>query len=1366
MKFILVAFLFYCEVLVSYSQEPTAAPKVNAFSLSPDNLGAIANSVNLHTGDLNLPLNLVSIPGRDGLSIDVSLFYNSANIENIVDTWNLDSPTGILGLGWSMPQSQIVVDNKQTGARDDDEFYLIDGGSSTRLVCIGFSNGLKYYKTKTYSNKIITYNYPLEKWEVTREDGSRVIYGDVNSNRNTVQWIIKWGNWIGSSDYAGSQQRQGIVWNISEVKNLWGEKIAYTYSLQENVVGYGNAPHTEASYLTRINDSWGREVELSYQNKLGDEYMEPHTEQVEPDAYQERYERRYLDKVYVRSDGNNYYTIDLKYVTNLLGSGNLTKRLLKSITKVVPSGASLPATQFDYLTSGAMKGALYKVENGISGEVTFTYQNFPVDLPFSDRGILVPSGQSDFKEPRVWIDQDYTVVTFRQLNSNGSHDPGSKNLKVWAYYWDGRWKSQFLSELTDTRLNNYQDAIRNNPDWQIATGRDFFALLKPAYTGNNYLLSIFFKNEGDSDKWQEYSQTIDLGSHDSNKEQLFVGNNFVSVSNNNGRIFRYVRKGSLWFSDIVNETVNLHFTTASNNYILSHNTSGNPDAINFYYLDELKNWQTKTFTAPFDNGNGDSYWHSANTVATGMIYGGNEYFIRWDENYNLSAFNSGFAYPDNSYVFTVDESLVTFQAGGVSPQFIGFRWNGGLWTNTGNLLNGGLLFSPGQDFLIWKAPTQGNDYFAKFYDPNTSLWNASLGYSSAQPGVFPRAGVNSYLLLNNVYFKNRNGLITSQPIYSDIDYQNSTLSYYYGSDRYFVYSSLKPDGSNYPFSRYRFQFLKNGSLANTTYLESLNILYDNYMAPSLNSTTIATRFAYTWTPDASEFGLRRVINYDVVGKLKDFPINTILIKNGLNQQQINLSYTSAKANMDKAGTTALYNKVISVSGTQSLNGYTETYFFNGLSETELGDTFPDDSPSLGLTAAKNNYKALSGMQYRVQAFKPSSPATLVSKKETVFMVQQSPLYYGTPAPSYPYIASENSLVPLPIKTISNQDGMERVERISYNSFNQAYYKKESVTGLGDSQEYFYTFAWEKYPNAQSLNILAPIVQTLKSIITPGFFGFYTDCTGVRWKNWPCSGPDCTNTNIPAPYDSYSWKRNGFIYGFGWWDVANETPTADWKLNSRVNLRGSQGIELEQGDASNQLTSQILDGKQRSIASAINAGYNEIAYTGFEDASKGNWAWADGTITTSISRTGDRSISIGTTGITKTGLVADETYTISFWMKKVLANSGSVIIDGVGDVGWDDISTTWNYYEYKVKGVTSLTIKNSGSATVYIDDLRFHPSRARMTTQTYHPFFGVSSQTDANNQTIFTDYDEFGRTKGIMDNEKNIISNTIYNYKKQ
>ncbi|MDJ0600302.1 MAG: hypothetical protein QNJ37_15855 [Crocosphaera sp.] len=102
--------------ITSSGQSPSTAsqlPAIRTFQMDGGGIGSIPNAVNLFRGDVNLPLELISLPGRGDLDVKVAIMYQS-NIQTLVDTWNLEAPTGLLGLGWNMPYEMIAIDNKNT----------------------------------------------------------------------------------------------------------------------------------------------------------------------------------------------------------------------------------------------------------------------------------------------------------------------------------------------------------------------------------------------------------------------------------------------------------------------------------------------------------------------------------------------------------------------------------------------------------------------------------------------------------------------------------------------------------------------------------------------------------------------------------------------------------------------------------------------------------------------------------------------------------------------------------------------------------------------------------------------------------------------------------------------------------------------------------------------------------------------------------------------------------------------------------------------------------------------------------------------------------------------------------------------------
>lgn len=153
--------------------------------------------------------------------------------------------------------------------------------------------------------------------------------------------------------------------------------------------------------------------------------------------------------------------------------------------------------------------------------------------------------------------------------------------------------------------------------------------------------------------------------------------------------------------------------------------------------------------------------------------------------------------------------------------------------------------------------------------------------------------------------------------------------------------------------------------------------------------------------------------------------------------------------------------------------------------------------------------------------------------------------------------------------------------------------------------------------------------------------------------------------------------------------------------------------------------------QYPVAEASNAPANDIYYESFEEGS-GN-SFVNDSKAGHYSYTGSYIKSL-------TGLDAGQ-YVLSYWQK----------------------GTDWTLQK-SVVTVSSSSYTITLPANIQIDELRFYPLNAQMTTYTYDPLIGMTSVTDAKDMTSYYEYDSFNRLRIIKDQQRHILKAYCYNYK--
>jgi len=1353
-------------------------PAIRTFQMDGSGVSSIPNSVNLFRGDVNLPLELISLPGRGDLDVKVAIMYQS-NIQNLVDTWNLEAPTGILGLGWNMPHEMIVIDNKNTGSSYDNEYYLVSGGGGNRLHQDGVTkDGAWNFETEDHKPWKINYYPKSEEWVIVKENGVKQIYGG-KDNHNHIHWGVKWGgrdgNWIDSSINTSGQKKFAEAWNLREICNTWGEKVTFDYEVELESIGDGGKKYTRACYLKQITALDGRTVNFVYKDKQYDErvkeYEIPHQYTRQPDihAYQDRYETKFLDSIEVRAESDSLlfsvkFDYELKNVSLNDDDVDFSKRYLIGITQKNDAGESLPGYRFQYYTEkqdireNIHRGALKTITYPAGAIATFTYEKQNL-AGTSHKTTIYGKGI-----PRVWFGGDYVVVAY--------YDHSQGNLDVRVYSWNGNWIS-------------YEQSISGKLDidsLQVATQRDFFAL---SFKANSEMRVYLFHQEmGRFGKWRYEHKDLSLASRDA-QTHLAVGSDFVvACASGSPQLGLYVwnQQSKLWDERSQGISINKgnYAVAAFGNYftIGVYDTATKRCELILYYQDKIRKlWYSRdigTISTVEQDPKGNPYlnWslnnHSATATFIKKLGGSNiDYEVQvyqWNADFDIQqplSHSYSISQKDVDLKEPFNYAITTGSL--VANLYHLWRYNGSKWVES-NLEVGKEVskFAYGSDLAIASSSYST----IKAYNAHEDRWGFPyINDDWSRDEYHPTVSGDFITMGNAIFYRDNQGRLNKVGSLPSGIKPDSIIN----RAPYYIACENNDGGVQVRFLKNGKVVKTNGDVVKTELLES-RIYVDDQNSKGKSGTQLAGFNAFV-TYDGNDFSqasrlnLYYVAHESIKDEFVDLPVVKVTIDDGYHKSYTSYGYDKSKIVVDHQGRTTHYSHVTVAQGSENVKetpfGKTEYFFFNGLAAKELDfRDFQGNIPyyySLlhGSLHHKRDYNA-AGEEVSRQTveYEIVTKRKELGKSENInlygFYIEhkrESNIIYGQE------FGSSNSKVGVKREVEYEYDLATRLlkKQTSYNYNSSG--EKETLTQTS-------VYGWEKYEALRQKNILTPVVQTTNKTDAKT-----TAISVSTWKDW---GNDKWGL-----FKSYQAKQENAV--FKEWDNSTEPNKADWLKVSEVVSRTDKGVVNGSVDGEGIHSSTILDKQEfYPVAKFTNARINEATYLGFEAyESLDNWAVNQGKLSDYI-LSGDAHTGVSSFRLqpqlvlTRKLLIPDshQKYILSAWFK---TDEYFELDDGKVKVElhfYDDsqslchsidseiagIDGKWQYWyyiiDYSQVEWSQLEIRicnRKGNKSLLLDNICFAPLLGSLEANVYEPKYkNITAQLTNHGDTLRYLYDSFQR----------------------
>lgn len=195
--------------------------------------------VNPYTGDLNINYPLLTVPGRNGMDINLLLSYSSnrylppgtnPHVKEVNDA--LKVAPSWAGLGWDLNYGSISCDNRYLQPREEyydpcgDEIYqiVIPGGISGKIVKDP-NAGYVFEKYNYWKVEAFEGNGIILKWVITDDKGTKYYFDNVGYYRELPDFSK-------NDPYTINYQRN-IKWDLTKIVDLNGNEIKAEYSKEK-----------------------------------------------------------------------------------------------------------------------------------------------------------------------------------------------------------------------------------------------------------------------------------------------------------------------------------------------------------------------------------------------------------------------------------------------------------------------------------------------------------------------------------------------------------------------------------------------------------------------------------------------------------------------------------------------------------------------------------------------------------------------------------------------------------------------------------------------------------------------------------------------------------------------------------------------------------------------------------------------------------------------------------------------------------------------------------------------------------------------------------------------------------------------------